>query len=85
MLLLSACVPLAPPAAFRLRHLDDDRARAVIEAVDERLRAWRAEAIEGRGCGIAFAQYKNIQAYAAIVREQSVTRTLHRYGNLIAG
>jgi len=57
------------PVAFRLNHLKDPRARAVIEAAAERSnwRAWKRP--EGRGHGIAYARYKNIGAYCAVVAE----------------
>ena len=60
------------PLEFRLAHLEDERARAVLEAAAERAR-WseRAEA-NGRGLGLAFARYKNKAAYAAVVVEVSV-------------
>ncbi len=53
--------------AFRLDHLRDDRARAVLAAVGERLRP------AGGGSGLAFARYKNIAAYAAVGIELEVT------------
>lgn len=57
------------PLAFRLRHLDDPRSRAVLEAAAERAdwKGWRAA--EGQGRGLAFARYKNFGAYCAIVAE----------------
>ena len=61
------------PVAFRLRHLSDPRARAVIEAAADRLHPAGADWPEGRGRGIAFSRYKNIAAYAAVVMEVSVT------------
>ena len=61
------------PVAFRLDHLSDPRARAVIEAAAERLHPAGANCPEGRGRGIAFSRYKNIAAYAAVVMEVSVT------------
>lgn len=45
---------------FRLRHLSDARARAVLE------RAAEASGWPGDGLGIAFARYKNAQTYAAV-------------------
>lgn len=57
------------PVAFRLAHLDDWRAKAVIEAVSERI-DWSAD--DGIGRGIAFAQYKNLKAYAAVGVELEV-------------
>jgi nicotinate dehydrogenase subunit B len=59
----------ADPVAFRLRHLADPRARAVIEAAAEKA-GWEAGPQgdgHGRGRGIAFAQYKNRQTYVAVV------------------
>ena len=59
----------ADPVAFRLGHLTDERARAVIEAAAEKA-GWQARPRprgRGHGRGIAFAQYKNRQTYAAVV------------------
>lgn len=55
--------------AFRLRHLKDPRARAVIEAAAARAgwSSWRKG--EGRGHGIGFARYKGFGAYCAAVAE----------------
>lgn len=64
------------PVEFRLRHLDDERAKAVIEAAAEKA-GWQGRkrpAGDGHGRGIAFAQYKNVQTYAAIVVDVSVDR-----------
>jgi len=57
------------PLAFRLRHLKDARARAVLEAAARRAgwTSWRRR--EGAGRGIAFARYKNFGAYCAVVAE----------------
>ena len=60
------------PVSFRLRHLSDPRARAVIEAAAARLDPAGADCPEGRGRGMGFAQYKNSAAYAAVVMEVSV-------------
>ncbi|GHB45749.1 oxidoreductase [Pseudovibrio japonicus] len=61
------------PIAFRLRHLDDPRARAVIEAVAADSRAIREEdAAEGTGWGIGFARYKNTEGYCAVVAHVQV-------------
>ena len=57
------------PVEFRLQHMADERAKAVITAVAESA-GWEARtqpAGNGNGRGIAFAQYKNIQCYAAVV------------------
>jgi nicotinate dehydrogenase subunit B len=65
----------ADPVQFRLRHLADPRARAVIEAAASKA-GWRAgEAGDGkRGRGIGFAKYKNGAAYVAVVAEVEVDR-----------
>ncbi|MAS38080.1 MAG: aldehyde dehydrogenase [Anaerolineaceae bacterium] len=67
----------ADPVAFRLKHLQDERAIAVIEAAAEQA-GWAAQprpAGNGAGRGIAFAQYKNRQCYAAVVVDVEVDRT----------
>ncbi len=57
------------PLAFRLRHLSDDRARAVLERTAA-MADWGSASIpEECGRGIAFARYKNSSAYCAIVAE----------------
>lgn len=62
------------PIAFRLRHLDDPRGVAVIHAAAERFGWKRYRRVAGRGRGFAFAQYKNLAAYVAVVVEVSVDR-----------
>jgi CO/xanthine dehydrogenase Mo-binding subunit len=63
------------PVAFRLAHLKDPRARAVIEAV-ARKAAWTPGEPGGgtRGRGLAFAKYKNLATYVAVVAEVEVDR-----------
>ena len=64
------------PVAYRLQHLDDERAQAVIRAAADKI-GWQPRTgpnHSGRGTGIAFAQYKNIQCYAAIAVELTVDR-----------
>jgi nicotinate dehydrogenase subunit B len=57
------------PLAFRLRHLRDPRARAVLEAAAARA-GWSTRAKrEGAGHGIGFGRYKNFGAYCAVVAE----------------
>lgn len=53
------------PVAFRLGHLEDARAKAVIARVAE-MAGWPGPSGEGEGLGIGFAQYKNRSAYSAI-------------------
>jgi len=68
----------ADPVAFRLRHLDDARARDVLDAVATRF-GWSAfQAQRGRGRGVAFARYKNLAAYFAVAVEIDVDRETGR-------
>jgi CO/xanthine dehydrogenase Mo-binding subunit len=59
------------PIEFRLDHLDDDRAADVVRAAAKCADGW--DKVPGRGRGFAFAQYKNIAAYAAVGLEVEVT------------
>jgi nicotinate dehydrogenase subunit B len=63
------------PVEFRLRHLSDPRAKAVIETVASKA-GWRAnQPGDGtRGRGIGFAKYKNLAAYVAVIAEVEVDR-----------
>ena len=63
----------ADPVAFRLAHLGDARARAVIAAAAHKS-GWREgeQGGSGRGRGIGFAKYKNLAAYVAVVAEAEV-------------
>ena len=65
------------PVEFRLRHLKDARARAVIEKAAA-LAGWRANAAgDGeRGRGIGFARYKNLGCYIAVVVQVAVADTV---------
>jgi nicotinate dehydrogenase subunit B len=65
----------ADPVAFRLAHLTDPRARAVIEAVAKKA-DWQAghKGGEGRGRGIGFAKYKSLATYVAVIAEVEVDR-----------
>ena len=66
------------PVAFRLRHLGDPRAQAVIRVAAERF-GWAGYRRQpGRGRGFAFARYKNLGAYAAIALEVEVQRDTGR-------
>jgi CO/xanthine dehydrogenase Mo-binding subunit/aerobic-type carbon monoxide dehydrogenase small subunit (CoxS/CutS family) len=61
------------PVAFRLDHLDDPRARAVIEAVVDLAGGLEAPGgIDAPGRGLAFARYENVKAYAAVIAEVTV-------------
>ena len=61
----------ADPIEFRLRHLSDPRGRAVIEKLLPQWTSWKRP--EGRGHGVAFAKYKNLGAYCAVLAEVEVT------------
>jgi CO/xanthine dehydrogenase Mo-binding subunit len=67
------------PLALRLSHLRDVRAREVLEraarAIGWQAGVRRAGAGVGRGQGLAFARYKNRQAYVAVAVELSVDET----------
>jgi CO/xanthine dehydrogenase Mo-binding subunit len=63
------------PVAFRLAHMKDPRARVVIEAVAKKVSWNRGDKGDGtRGRGIAFAKYKNLAVYVAVVAEVEVDR-----------
>ena len=66
------------PIAFRIRHLKDERATAVLEAV-AKLASWDARqsprsAAGFNGRGVAFVHYVNAGAYAAAVVRVNVDR-----------
>jgi CO/xanthine dehydrogenase Mo-binding subunit len=65
----------ADPVEFRLKHLDDPRARDVIAKAAQEF-GWRKghKAPQDRGFGFAFARYKNLAAYCAIASEVEVNR-----------
>jgi CO/xanthine dehydrogenase Mo-binding subunit len=67
----------ADPIEFRLRHLSDERGRAVIEAAATAARWRTGEKGDGTGGrGIGFARYKNLSAYCAVVAEVEVAEAL---------
>ncbi|WP_049621413.1 xanthine dehydrogenase family protein molybdopterin-binding subunit [Frateuria defendens] len=58
------------PVAYRLRHLDDARAREVIQRAADRFGWNGGQALpDGHGVGFAFSQYKNLMGYCAIALE----------------
>jgi nicotinate dehydrogenase subunit B len=64
------------PIAFRLAHLKDPRAKAVIETVAAKAQWKQGEKGSlARGRGIAFAKYKNLATYVAVVAEVEVNRS----------
>jgi nicotinate dehydrogenase subunit B len=64
----------ADPVAFRLRHLDDPRAKEAVAVAAERFGWSSYQARPGRGRGFGFARYKNLAAYTAIACEAEVDR-----------
>ncbi|TKV77488.1 xanthine dehydrogenase family protein molybdopterin-binding subunit [Bradyrhizobium elkanii] len=69
----------ADPVEFRLRHLDDQRGRAVVEKAAEKFGWTRGQQPpRNRGYGFAFARYKNLAAYCAIASEVEVDRETGR-------
>jgi len=71
------------PVELRMRSLTDLRAREVLEKVVAAApwRDWKRA--EGRGHGIAFAKYKNLGAYFAVIAEVDAGREL-RVTRLVA-
>ncbi len=74
-----ALLAKADPVAFRLAHLKDPRARAVIEAVAKKA-GWKpGERGDGsRGRGIGFAKYKTLATYVAVIAEVEIDRASGR-------
>ena len=70
-----AALAKADPVAFRLAHLKDPRAKAVIEKAAA-MAGWKpGEAGSlSRGRGIGFAKYKNLASYVACIAEVEVDR-----------
>jgi CO/xanthine dehydrogenase Mo-binding subunit len=69
----------ADPVEYRLRHMKDPRARAVIEAAAQRA-GWQAGAKgDGRtGRGFAYSRYKNLACYVALVADVTLDRSSGR-------
>ncbi|MBU6258176.1 MAG: molybdopterin-dependent oxidoreductase, partial [Burkholderiales bacterium] len=70
---------------YRLAHLDDPRAQAVLRAA-ARMAGWdeRARRGEGRGLGIGYARYKNSGAYCAVVADLALDRGVSLRGLYLA-
>jgi nicotinate dehydrogenase subunit B len=73
----------ADPVTFRLRHLTDERGRAVVQAAADSFGWGKPAAREpGHGRGFAFARYKNLGAYCAVALNLSVE---HETGRIRLG
>ena len=69
-----AVLAKADPVQFRLRHLDDARAKDVVRAAATGF-GWEGYRRDrGKGRGFAFARYKNLAAYCAVAMEVEVIR-----------
>jgi len=67
----------ADPVEFRLRHLKDPRARAVIETAAAKAGWRKGEKGDGtRGRGVGFARYKNGACYLAVIVEVEIGREI---------
>ncbi|MFC7474129.1 molybdopterin cofactor-binding domain-containing protein [Dankookia sp. GCM10030260] len=73
------------PLEYRLRHLDDPRAVAVLARVAA-MSNWRERSRrEGWGMGLGFARYKNTGAWAAVVAEVEARERVYCRRLWIAG
>ncbi|MGA0557138.1 molybdopterin cofactor-binding domain-containing protein [Larkinella sp. VNQ87] len=59
------------PLAFRLTHLDDERAVAVVKELQKLTQS--TSPTPGEGLGFAFSRYKNVAAYCAVAALVGVT------------
>jgi CO/xanthine dehydrogenase Mo-binding subunit len=77
----------ADPVDFRLRHLEDPRARDVVTKAAKEF-GWKPneKLPQGRGRGFAFARYKNSAAYCAVALDLEVERETGdvRLGRIVA-
>ena len=62
------------PVAFRLRHLEDPRAIDVVKLAAAKFGWDSYKKTARRGCGFAFARYKNQASYCALAVEVEVAR-----------
>jgi len=69
---------------LRLRHLDDPRARDVVNAAAARFGWSGYRKARGKGRGFAFARYKNLAAYFAIAVEVEIERDRARLVRVVA-
>ena len=60
------------PVVFRLRHLNDPRARDVVTLAADKFGWGKRSVAANHGVGFAFARYKNLASYCAIACEVAV-------------
>ncbi|MGE0239216.1 MAG: molybdopterin cofactor-binding domain-containing protein [Parvibaculaceae bacterium] len=72
-----AILAKADPVEFRLKHLEDPRAQAVVKLAAERF-DWAGELAPLHGKGFGFARYKNLAAYLALAVEVEIERETGR-------
>ena len=60
------------PIEFRLKYLDNKKARDVIKVLDERMTFGEAGRGSSLGAGMAFSQYKNVATYCAVGIEAEI-------------
>jgi nicotinate dehydrogenase subunit B len=65
------------PVEFRIKHLEDPRAQAVVKLAAERFQ-WAQEMAPLHGKGFGFARYKNLAAYLALAVEVEIERETGR-------
>jgi CO/xanthine dehydrogenase Mo-binding subunit len=86
-----AAATQADPVEFRLRHLDDPRARDVVTLAAERFDWGKRFIAPNHGVGFAFARYKNLASYCAVACEVAVepdtgdVRLLHAVAAIDSG
>lgn len=62
------------PIDFRIKNLDDDRAKAVLQSLSEKTNWKSGQKVPNKGFGVAFSKYKNSASYFAVVAEVTVDR-----------
>ena len=71
----AAAMAGADPVEFRLKHLKDDRARAVVQAVADKAgwkKGTKSDGVHGRG--IAFCRYETTKTYIAVIADVTVDK-----------
>ena len=67
------------PIDFRLRNLEDPRAKAVLEKLAEKTDWKSRQKPAGYGFGIAYSRYKNSTSYFAVLAEVEINREAKTY------